>query len=103
MTIFNMRQKKAAYNLISNNCQNFAMNLLEHIQVGKHKEFATSKAVYNQLLGSGHVKDLFIPDDEPEDTTITEGEADQEHDNVMHQAQQVLEQNTSSISVHNPR
>lgn len=42
MTIHNMQQKRKAYNLISNNCQNFAVNLLDAIQVGAHAKFATS-------------------------------------------------------------
>jgi hypothetical protein len=39
MTIYNMRNKRPAYNLISNNCQTFALSLLDAIQIGKHREF----------------------------------------------------------------
>lgn len=66
MTIHNMRQKRAAYNLISNNCQNFAVNLLDAVQVGAHREFATSFAVYQAATGEGEINDLFA-DKHPEE------------------------------------
>ncbi|KAJ7120796.1 hypothetical protein C8R44DRAFT_169007 [Mycena epipterygia] len=52
MAIFSMRQKQPGYNLISNNCQIFALQLLDAIQVGKHREFATSFVVYKEAIKS---------------------------------------------------
>ena len=46
MVIHNMRQKRPAYNLISNNCQTYATQLLEAIQIGAHQAFATTFAIY---------------------------------------------------------
>ena len=43
-----MRAARPAYNLISNNCQNFAVNLLDKVQIGAHREFATAAAVYQR-------------------------------------------------------
>ncbi len=66
MTIHNMRQKRAAYNIISNNCQNFAVAMLDSIQIGAHQAFATSFAVYQAATGKGTIKDLF-EDHHPEE------------------------------------
>ncbi|KAI0475258.1 hypothetical protein GGR56DRAFT_675405 [Xylariaceae sp. FL0804] len=81
MTIYNMREKRPAYNLISNNCQNFAVMMLDAIQVGAHKQFATSFAVYKAAIGAGSIKDLFAdhPDDDEEgvDTAQTVQHAQQ--------------------------
>ncbi|KAH6621347.1 hypothetical protein B0J18DRAFT_224357 [Chaetomium sp. MPI-SDFR-AT-0129] len=64
MVIYSMRQKKAAYNLISNNCQNFALLMLDGIQLGRAErtEFATTLAVVQAATGSGKVSDLFAED-----------------------------------------
>lgn len=62
MVIHNMRAAQPAYNLISNNCQNFAAQLLDAIQVGAHREFATVFAVYKRATGKGEIKDLFEPE-----------------------------------------
>ncbi len=92
-----MRAKKPAYNIISNNCQNFALLMLDAIQIGAHKEFATSFAVYQAATSSGSIKDLFV-DDLPD-------EADQKPPAVQHQeaiqhAQQVMEDNTTKLDNH---
>ncbi|KAF8157327.1 hypothetical protein K438DRAFT_1942756 [Mycena galopus ATCC 62051] len=52
MTIYNMRAKQKAYNLITNNCQNFALQMLDVVQMGKHLEFATAYSVYHAAVGS---------------------------------------------------
>ena len=44
MTIFQMREKHPGYNLISNNCQQYALALLNHIQLGQHVEFEIGRA-----------------------------------------------------------
>ncbi|OCL06675.1 hypothetical protein AOQ84DRAFT_296531, partial [Glonium stellatum] len=98
MVIHNMRQKRPGYNLISNNCQNFAVLMLDAIQIGAHKEFATSFAIYQTATGAGHIKDLFV-DKHPDE------QQDQAHpelhrqDTVQH-AQQVMEENTTKIDNH---
>lgn len=86
-----MREKKPAYNLISNNCQNFALFMLDAIQVGAHKQFATSFAVYKRAVGSGTIKELFAgkPEEEDMDTGQT----------VQH-AQQVMDENTTKLDHH---
>jgi hypothetical protein len=97
MVIYNMRSKKPAYNLISNNCQNFALLLLDAIQVGGHKEFATSFAVYQRATGAGRIGDLFA-ETLPED--IDQKPADPDHQNAVHFAQQVMEENTTKLDNH---
>lgn len=100
MTIHNMRQKRAAYNLISNNCQNFAVNLLDAIQTGAHREFATTFAIYSRATGKGSIKDLFS-DNSPEETLPAQAEAHATHDATMQYAQQVMDQNTTKLDNHN--
>ncbi|KAF7350642.1 hypothetical protein MSAN_01624500 [Mycena sanguinolenta] len=58
MTIYNMRSKQPAYNLITNNCQLFALQMLDAVQVGKHVEFATTYSVYQTALTGASVKHL---------------------------------------------
>ena len=90
-----MRQTRPAYNLISNNCQNFAVNMLDAIQVGAHREFATTFAVYQRATGRGAIKDLFS--DPPE------GQDDQEapaHEATMQYAHQVMDENTTKLDSH---
>lgn len=99
MVIFNMREKRAAYNLINNNCQNFAMNLLDKIRVGQHRQFATSFAVYQRAIGDGTIKDLFVenhPDEDPDDAIKPE----LEHHDTIQVAHQVMEENTTKLDNH---
>ncbi|KFY10818.1 hypothetical protein V492_04828 [Pseudogymnoascus sp. VKM F-4246] len=98
MVIHNMRSTRPAYNIISNNCQNFAVLLLDAIKIGAHKEFATSFAVYQAATGAGQIKDLFV-DDHPEE------QQDQQRPTLHHQdttqnAQQVMEDNTTKLDNH---
>lgn len=100
MVIYNMREKRKAYNLISNNCQNFALLLLDAIQIGAHKQFATSLAVYQRATGAGKVSDLFIEQilHEPAD-----GDAEMpalQHQNTVQTAQQVMDENTTKLDDH---
>ncbi|KAJ7247169.1 hypothetical protein B0H12DRAFT_1125465 [Mycena haematopus] len=62
MIIYNMRAKQPAYNLITNNCQLFALQMLDAIQMGKHLEFATAYSVYQAAVtgGSGSHLDLSL-------------------------------------------
>ena len=109
MTIHQMREKRAAYNLISNNCQNFALNLLDAIQIGAHREFATSFAVYQRATGAGTIKDLFV-DKHPEEQQQHEAEEQEtdelerpprlQHSNTMQAAQQVMDEQTTKLDKH---
>ncbi|KAJ4394007.1 hypothetical protein N0V93_003224 [Gnomoniopsis smithogilvyi] len=99
MAIFNMREKRASYNLINNNCQNFAMNLLDKIRIGQHRQFATSFAVYQRAIGDGTIKDLFIeshPDEDPDDGIKPE----LEHHDTIQVAHQVMDENTTKLDNH---
>lgn len=97
MVIFNMREKRPAYNLINNNCQNFAMNLLEKIRIGQHREFATSFAVYQAAIGDGTVKDLFDMDQHPDDNDI---KPELQHHDTIQVAHQVMDENTTKLDNH---
>ncbi|WPH02644.1 Hypothetical protein R9X50_00550900 [Acrodontium crateriforme] len=101
MVIHNMRDKRPAYNLISNNCQNFAVNLLDSIQIGAHKEFATSFQVYQRATGAGDIKDLW-DDKHPEeqDQDQADGIKPLKKADTVSQAQQVMEQNTTKLDNH---
>ncbi|KAF1973251.1 hypothetical protein BU23DRAFT_554529 [Bimuria novae-zelandiae CBS 107.79] len=61
--IQNIRATRPGYNLISNNCQTYVLQLLDAIQVSQEKEFGTTLAVYERLFGSGKVADLFPDND----------------------------------------
>lgn len=60
--IQNIRNTKPGYNLISNNCQTYVLQLLDAIKVSEVKEFGTTLAVYDRLFGAGKVADLFVED-----------------------------------------
>lgn len=100
MVIHNMREKRPAYNLISNNCQNFAVYLLDSIKVGAHREFGTAFAVYQRATGKGTIRDLF---DEKVDQQLDEEDKPhlQRHDTVQ-QAQQVMDEHTTKLDAHDP-
>lgn len=95
-----MRQVRPAYNLISNNCQNFACNLLDKVQVGAHKEFATSFAVYQRATGDGDVLDLW-EDKHPEEQQTLDADAENmpkpKRQNTLQVAQQVMDENTTQL------
>ena len=95
-----MRETRPAYNLISNNCQNFAVNLLDQVQIGAHREFATSFAVYSAATGDGTIKDLFL-DKHPEEQQALDAD-DEEHpkpkrQNTVQVAQQVMDEHTTKL------
>ncbi|KAK5076781.1 hypothetical protein LTR64_005739 [Lithohypha guttulata] len=97
MVIHNMRQSRPAYNLISNNCQNFAVNMLDQVQIGSRREFATTFAIYQRATGRGSIKDLF-------NDSLNE-QAEQEASGRSHQAtvkfaQKVMHQNTTQLDNH---
>jgi hypothetical protein len=92
-----MREKQPAYNLINNNCQNFATLMLEKIKVGSHREFATAFTVYQKAVGFGKVKDLFVedhPDDHPEQRPQTPPEG------TVQLAEKIMDEKTTKIDDH---
>ena len=115
MVIHNMREKRPAYNVISNNCQNFAVAMLDAIQIGAHHRFATTFEVYQRATGAGTIKDLFADKHPEEQTTdIEQGEgvgngADENaapgggklhRTDTVQNAQIVMEQNTTKLDDH---
>lgn len=99
MVIHNMRATRPAYNVISNNCQNFAVAMLDAIQIGAHVEFATTFAVYQAATGRGTIRDLFV-DKHPEEQKVDgEGQGLARVDTV-HNAQQVMEEHTTKLDDH---
>ncbi|KAI0394846.1 hypothetical protein F5Y17DRAFT_426405 [Xylariaceae sp. FL0594] len=98
MTIYNMREKRKAYNLISNNCQNFALNMLDAIQVARHKEFGTALAIFQRATGKGRISELFLE-------KLPEAEAEEEEDQrppeqVLQNAHQVMDEHTTKVDTH---
>ncbi|RSL42817.1 hypothetical protein CEP53_011988 [Fusarium sp. AF-6] len=91
--IQSIRERQPAYNLITNNCQTYALQLLDAIKVGVAKEFGTTLAVYERLFGSGKVKDLF----EHGDVQVQEGEDATGGQGTVSFAQQVMNENTNQL------
>ncbi|KAK1762302.1 hypothetical protein QBC33DRAFT_552243 [Phialemonium atrogriseum] len=98
MVIYNMRTKQPGYNIISNNCQNFATLMLDAIQVGAHREFATSFAVYQRAIGAGSITDLFA--DKVEEEEEVERPPEGFRLSVVQFAQKVMDQHTSKLDNH---
>lgn len=92
--IQSIRERQPAYNLITNNCQTYALQLLDAIKVGEKKEFGTTLAVYERLKGPGKVKDLFVeiegPGARPED-------GDSLQEGTVSFANQVMHENTTQL------
>ena len=91
--IANIRERQPGYNLITNNCQTYALKLLDAIKAGVKKEFATTRPVYERLTGPGAVADLFAAQAEQEHESI-EGQTGQ---NTVLLAQQVMHDNTNQL------
>lgn len=97
-----MRKARPAYNVISNNCQNYAVSMLDSIQIGAHREFATSFAVYQAATGDGTISDLF-EDKHPEEqkTDIEQGDDPDKPEfartDTVQNAQIVMDQNTAKL------
>lgn len=101
MVIHNMRKARPAYNVISNNCQNYAVSMLDAIQIGAHREFATSFAVYQAATGDGSISDLF-EDKHPEEQKTDIEQGDQEkpefkRTDTVQNAQIVMDENTTKL------
>jgi hypothetical protein len=103
MTIYNMRNVRPAYNLITNNCQNFALLMLEAIQVGKHRDFGSTFAIYQRATGKGKIKDLFL-EESPEEAQAADA-VEQKlsmpgRQNTVQLAAQVMDENTTKLDSH---
>lgn len=100
MVIYNMRVKKPAYNLISNNCQNFAVLMLEAIQAGARREFATTYAIYRRAVGEGTVAELFevTAEDDEEDAKLAAEQGGKTA--AVQNAQHVMDENTTKLDAH---
>jgi hypothetical protein len=98
--IKSMREQQPRYNLISNNCQTYALQLLDAIKVDGPKQFATTLAVYEKLVGPGSVKDLFPRADEAAGGTGSPRPAlPPRHDSrdTVSVAQRVMDCNTAKL------
>lgn len=103
MVIHNMRQVRPAYNLINNNCQNYAVAMLDAIQIGAHQEFATTFAIYQRATGDGTIKDLFVdkhPEEKKTDANPDPAQPEMHRMDTVQAAQQVMEENTTHIDSH---
>jgi hypothetical protein len=94
MVIHNMRE-----NVISNNCQNYAVAMLDAIQIGAHVDFATSFAVYQAATGKGTIKELFA-DKHPEEQKIDLEQPGLHRTDTVQNAQQVMDEHTTKIDNH---
>merc|ERR1711981_560002 len=102
MTIYNMRHARPAYNLITNNCQNFALELLKVISVGKHREFGSTFAIYERATGKGKIKDLFVEEnpDEAAMAMAEEGMPKPQRMDTVANAEHVMDVNTTKLDNH---
>lgn len=86
------------YNLISNNCQTYALQLLDAIKAGSRKEFGTTLAVYDRMFGPGKVADLFDKEHQQAADGKDSGAASAEdEENSVGLAQQVMNDNTAQL------
>ncbi|KAK6222126.1 hypothetical protein QIS74_04381 [Colletotrichum tabaci] len=64
--IQSIRSRQPVYNLITNNCQTYVLELLDAVKVDGQKDFGTTLAVYERLFSSGKVIDLFSEEQKQE-------------------------------------
>jgi len=98
--IQSIRERQPTYNLITNNCQTYVLQLLDAIKVSGHKEFGTTAAVYDRIFGKGKIKDLFEGDEEAQQQQQHQQELEaggQEKPNTVNFAQNVMDQNTTQL------
>lgn len=77
------------YNLITNNCQTYVLQLLDAIKASVYKELGTTQAVYEKLTGRGKVAELFSGEQ-------TEEQKQEEPDTVSW-AQQLMKSHTVQL------
>ncbi|KAI9170833.1 hypothetical protein HJFPF1_00307 [Paramyrothecium foliicola] len=97
--IQSIRDDKPAYNLITNNCQTYALHLLDAIKVGARKDFGTTLAVYERILGPGKIADLFTAPD-GQQLLIEQGQPSPGSHDTVSVAQEVMKQNTTELDTH---
>lgn len=81
------------YNLVTNNCQTYSLQLLDAIKAGGDIEFGTTLAIYDRLTGRGKVADLYI-EDEPE---VVPAPPPAGRTDTVSFAQQVMNDNTNQL------
>lgn len=94
MVISHVREKQAAYNLITNNCQTYALLLLDAIKADGVSKFPTTLNVYKALTGPGKVMDLFKPESEGG------AEPDPEAPEAVSVAAALMDQHTTQLDTH---
>lgn len=72
--------------------------MLDAIQLGAHREFATSFVIYQRATGAGDIKDLFV-DEHPEEQT-NQKRPELHHQDTVQNAQQVMEDHTTKLDNH---
>lgn len=101
MVIEHTREKQAAYNLISNNCQTYALRLLDAIKADGASKFPTTLDVYDRLFGAGKVMDLFNPNGiAVADTASGSAPVDPNGDEAVATAESVMQQHTAQLDPH---
>ena len=87
--IQDIRSKNPVYNLITNNCQTYVLQLLDAIKASVYKELGTTQAVYEKLTGRGKVAELFSGEQTEEQK--------QEEPNTVSWAQQLMNKHTAQL------
>lgn len=95
MVIYNMREKQKGYNLVTNNCQNFALNMLDAIQIGRQREFGTALAVFQRVTGKGRISDLFL-----EKLPEAEEQDEKPPNQIVEHASKVMDEHTTQLDTH---
>lgn len=98
--IATIREKTPVYNLITNNCQTYALQLLDAIKVGAQKEFGTTLAVYERIFGPGKVADLFGKEGHPSADGGAAPAASEGEENTVGLAQQLMNDHTAQLDAH---
>lgn len=91
--IESVRAKQAAYNLITNNCQTYALLLLDAVKATGDAKFPTTLNVYEALTGPGKVMELFPENKQPH-------EPEQAPTEAVTVAQGVMDQHTTQLDTH---
>jgi hypothetical protein len=108
-TIAQMRDVRPAYNLISNNCQNFALLLLDAIQTddssqnntnnNNHHQFGTALAVVQTATGPGRIKDLFEDEATGEQVAVVEPVVTKDNP-IVALAKRLMDEHTTKLDNH---
>ena len=74
--------------------------MLDAIQIGAHRQFATTYAIYQRAIGAGAIKDLFVDEQLHPEEEAEHGKPGLQHQNTMQTAQQVMDDNTTKLDCH---